>query len=72
MSPLMTVDELSNLLNCSRSYIYRLVHERRIPFLKLGHRQLRFNPQEIQEWLSKQSHVVDDLDLIPRSGDSIL
>ena len=52
---LLTVKDLCKLLNCQRSFVYRLVHERRIPFMKLGHRQLRFSPEAITRWLADNS-----------------
>ncbi len=61
MKRLMDVDELSSLLNCKKSYIYRLVYENRLPYVKLGHRQLRFDPQEIQQWLSRQTHSLSEI-----------
>ena len=37
-------------LGVNERHIRRLVHERRIPFVKWGH-LLRFDPQEIDAWL---------------------
>lgn len=51
---LLTVKELCKRLNCEPSYVYRLVHERRIPFLKLGHRKLRFDPVQIDAWIEER------------------
>ena len=49
---LLTVTDLCKHLNCQPSYIYRLTHERKIPFLKLGGRTLRFEPKAIEKWLT--------------------
>lgn len=54
---LLTVQDLCERLNCEPSYVYRLVHERRIPFLKLGHRKLRFNPVQVDAWIDQR--IVD-------------
>lgn len=52
---LVTVKQLCERLSCESSYVYRLVHERRIPFIKLGHRQLRFDQHEIDAWIADRA-----------------
>jgi excisionase family DNA binding protein len=47
---LLTIAEVAHRLNVEVRHIRRLVHERRIPFIKWGH-LLRFDPDEIQEWI---------------------
>ncbi|MFN0089283.1 MAG: helix-turn-helix domain-containing protein [Acidimicrobiales bacterium] len=47
---LLTLREVSALLRVEPRYVYRLVNERRIPHLKLGH-YLRFDAVEIDDWL---------------------
>lgn len=49
---LMTVPDLCKYLKCQPSFIYRLTHEHKIPFIKLGDRTLRFDPKQIKEWLA--------------------
>ena len=49
---LLDVDELAALLNVTRRHIYRLVHEKRIPYLKIGG-LLRFDPAQIAAWLKQ-------------------
>ncbi|MBS5802716.1 MAG: helix-turn-helix domain-containing protein [Brachyspira sp.] len=51
---LITIDELSTLLQTSKSTIYRWVHKREIPFVKLGGKLL-FSQDEIQEYIKKNS-----------------
>ena len=48
--PLLNVDELAERLNISVRHVRRLVAERRIPYLKVGH-LLRFEPAAIDAWL---------------------
>ena len=48
--PLLDVDELAERLNISVRHVRRLVAERRIPYLKVGH-LLRFEPAAIDEWV---------------------
>ena len=47
---LLTIEQVAELLQVSVRHVRRLVHERRIPFIKWGH-LLRFDPYEIKEWL---------------------
>ena len=49
-SSLMNIDQVAARLGVSVRHMRRLVAERRIPFVKWGH-LLRFEPDEIDEWL---------------------
>lgn len=51
---LLTVEEIAELFQTSTSTIYRWVHKREIPFVKLGGK-LRFSPDTIQEYIKKNS-----------------
>lgn len=51
---LLTIKEVSNILKISESTLYRWVHKKEIPFVKLGGK-LRFSPDEIQEFIKKNS-----------------
>lgn len=47
---LLTIAQVAHRLNVEVRHIRRLVHERRIPFIKWGH-LLRFDPHELQDWI---------------------
>jgi excisionase family DNA binding protein len=47
---LFTLPEVARYLGDSERHIRRLVAERRIPFLKLGH-FVRFDRDDIDEWI---------------------
>jgi excisionase family DNA binding protein len=49
---LMTLVELAERLGVNERHVRRLVAERRVPFVKWGH-LLRFDPDEIDEWIDK-------------------
>ena len=49
---LLTISQVAHHLNVEVRHIRRLVHERRIPFIKWGH-LLRFDPVELQEWIDR-------------------
>lgn len=51
---LLTVEEIAELFQTSTSTIYRWVHKREIPFVKLWGK-LRFSPDEIQEYIKQNS-----------------
>mgnify|MGYP000230368476 FL=1 len=51
---LLKVEDIAELFQTSTSTIYRWVHKREIPFVKLGGK-LRFSPDEIQEYIKQNS-----------------
>lgn len=50
--PLMTVPELAERLSVGPRFVYRLVDERRIPFIHVG-RYLRFDPADVDAYLAE-------------------
>ena len=50
--PLITPGELAKRLNVSRVWVYRLANDGRLPSIRVGDKILRFDPGEIEEWLS--------------------
>lgn len=50
--PLMDLPAVAERLGVNHRHIRRLVHERRIPFIKWGH-LLRFDPDEIDAWIEQ-------------------
>lgn len=52
--PLLTVPQAAKRLALSKPYIYRLVAERRIPFVRVG-KALRFDPEKLNEWVIERS-----------------
>ena len=55
----LTVEEVSELTGYKKSTLYRLTHERKIPFHKPAHggRRIFFKREEINEWM--QSNRVE-------------
>jgi excisionase family DNA binding protein len=45
------IPELAEMLSVSEDLIRSLVHQRRIPYYKVG-KLIRFHPHEVTEWLS--------------------
>lgn len=52
---LMAITDVAELLGVEVRHVRRLVHERRIPFIKWGH-LLRFDPADIQAWIDSHRH----------------
>lgn len=57
-APLMDIDELAAYLGVTESFVRRLIHERRIPFHKIG-KFIRFRHADIETWI--QAQRVDQL-----------
>jgi excisionase family DNA binding protein len=49
---LLTIEQLAEQLTTSIRHIRRLIAERRIPYIKVGH-LVRFDPTEIDEWIDR-------------------
>lgn len=47
---LLNISEVAETLGVDVRHVRRLVHERRIPYIKWGH-LLRFDPTEIEGWI---------------------
>lgn len=58
MEKLLNAKDIAEMLGMSKYNVYQMCYAGKIPFLKLGktNRTLRFSPQKINAWLSKQSH----------------
>jgi len=54
MTPLLTVKDVAKLLQCSVYQVYRLTGQKRIPYLKVAGGAIRFDPDEIETWLTEQ------------------
>lgn len=52
---LLSIKRLSEYLDVPAMTIRDWVYKRRIPFLKVG-RHVRFQPSDVQRWLSERSH----------------
>lgn len=52
-SPLLTVEEVAELLNVSPAYVRRrLVFERRIPYVKVG-RHVRIDQRDLEDFIDR-------------------
>ncbi|MHB1488192.1 MAG: excisionase family DNA-binding protein [Acidimicrobiales bacterium] len=51
---LWDIDRLVAYLGTSKHLVYRLTHEHRIRFLRVG-KELRFRPEDVAAWLAAQA-----------------
>jgi len=56
MNNLLNINQAAEILNLKVPTIYRWVHERKIPFVKMGNK-LRFKQNEITEFIEKNSYT---------------
>lgn len=58
----LTLDEAARYMGISKSYLYRLTHERRIPHSKPAGKMVFFRRDELEAWL-QQNRVatIDDI-----------
>jgi len=48
---LMRIDEVAQMIGYTSGSVYQLVCQRRIPFIKLSKKALRFDRAEIEAWI---------------------
>lgn len=65
-SYILDIDEVSQYLNLSKSTIYKLAQEGRIPCQKVG-RHWRFNRNFIDQWIATQGDVAMEFQYNPAS-----
>lgn len=53
METLYTVNELAEALKVSEVWLYRLVREDKIPYVRVAGKAVRFKESEIEEWIEK-------------------
>lgn len=60
LPPVLTVEEVAEVLRCSRGHVYRLVKEQKIPKLPLEGRLTRVSRQTLERFLGL-TDVQEDL-----------
>lgn len=62
MEKLLNVNQLADILGIKRITIYEWVHDKKIPFIKLGKRVL-FHPQDVEEFIMANKVKSKDCEL---------
>jgi len=57
MDELLTAEQVAEALQIKKSTIYSLVCRRRIPYVKLTGRILRFRLSELQKWIENANYI---------------
>lgn len=58
----MTIDETAKLINLAKSSVYGLVHQKKIPFNKVG-KKLYFSKTDILHWISNgKNHTKSEIE----------
>lgn len=55
MDKLLTIDDVCAITGLRRSTIYKMICEKRIPFLKISGRCVRFWEADIERWLKSKT-----------------
>lgn len=55
LARLLSISEVAEALGVEVRHVRRLVHERRIPYVKWGH-LLRFDPTDVAAWVDSYRH----------------
>ena len=53
----MTVPQLAEILECSKSGLYAQIEEKRLPALKIG-TMIRLDPGTVAEWIESRMTVI--------------
>ncbi len=55
---LLTIDEVSRMLKLAKNTVYHLISSKRIPYIKLSPRVVRFSQAEILAWIKQKAVIV--------------
>jgi excisionase family DNA binding protein len=55
MEKLLTVQQVSDLMQISRSLVYKWIHYDFVPYVKIGN-IVRFKESELNRWLKNKEH----------------
>ena len=61
----LDVQELTDYIHMSESYVYKMVSKQSIPHIKLGTRTL-FERNQIDNWVINGGRMVDNLPSLPK------
>lgn len=67
MNSLLTANEVAEYLSIHPKTIYRLVKEKRIPFIQRGGLGLRFREKDVEDWIDKGKEItIEMLEFFPK------
>lgn len=57
---LLTVREVSEILDLKPARVYELTREKKIPFVQIGERQYRYSQTAIENWIERGGNQQDE------------
>ena len=66
---LLNISEAAEYLGVAEKTLYHWVSQRKIPFVKLSHKVLRFDPIRINEWV--EENTVETVSAVDFMGDKV-
>ncbi len=64
---LLTVEEVAEILRVSLTTVYRRIQAGELPYIKLGHRQVRVKPEDLEAYI--EAHRVTSTALSAGAGE---
>ncbi len=58
---LLTVKEVSEILDLKPARIYELTREKKIPFVQIGERQYRYSEQALMNWIERGGNQTSEV-----------
>ncbi|MCL2008556.1 MAG: helix-turn-helix domain-containing protein [Treponema sp.] len=55
----LTVDEAAQFLKLKKSYIYKLIGNKKIPFYRPGGRRIYFKPSDLEAYVFRNRQAAD-------------
>ena len=60
---ILTLDEVADYLNLSKSALYKMTSKKEVPFYNPGGKKIYFKKTEIENWiLTSKSNSIDEVD----------
>lgn len=58
--PLLTAEQVGELLNVAVAEVWRMARSGALPCIRLGHRTMRFDPDDVQKYIdNKREQAID-------------
>ena len=66
---LLTVEEVAEILRVSLTTVYRRIQAGELPYIKLGHRQVRIKPEDLEAYI--EAHRVTSTEFTPSKAEGL-
>ncbi len=55
MEKLLTIKDVAEYLGLNEKTVYLFMYKKGLPYIKVGHRTIRFKKENIDEWLKQKT-----------------